>query len=76
MKNTLILSTLVSVFSLSAAAAFSGIAFVQPGKDAAASSDIPRITIVAKRLTPAEKAMMLQQEREQTAGKAAAGKQA
>jgi archaellum biogenesis protein FlaJ (TadC family) len=81
MKNALILSSLVSALFVSALVALPGARVSQPapGVTVAATSatnEIPRITIVAKRLTAAEKAVMLQQEQEQTAGKAVAEKQA
>jgi hypothetical protein len=82
MKNALILSSLVSALLVSVFVALPGTPASQSVPSVAtvaapgATNDIPRITIIAKRLTAAEKAIMLQQEQEQTAGKAVAEKQA
>lgn len=82
MKNALILSSLVSALFVSALVALPGtpVSRSVPGVASmpatSTTNDIPRITIVAKRLTAAEKALMLQQEQEQTAGKTGAQKQA
>lgn len=82
MKNVLILSSLVSALIVSAFVALPGNPVTRPGQSVAtvasatATNDIPRITIIAKRLTAAEKALLLQQEQEQTAGKTVADKQA
>ncbi|NEX64002.1 hypothetical protein [Noviherbaspirillum galbum] len=68
MKNVIAIALLVKVFAIVAIIAFSGRFAATTPVQPQAASDIPRITIVAKRLTPAQKAAMLEQDAEQTAG--------